>query len=111
MKSPRIDSAKLRESVRGVSCLLNVAGACLYQVSDPTVVPCHAPSEGKGAGVKSGDLWCVSGCLRCHDVLDRRVVYSLTGKHITRDEAAWYWLRGVQRQQQAWVDSGLLEVA
>lgn len=106
----RFESKKLRDSIRGMNCLLNIAQTCQYIVADPTVVPCHAPSEGKGVGIRSSDAYIVAGCHDCHSVLDRRAKYPLTGAIITEDEARFYWLRGMQRQLAHWIDKGVLVV-
>jgi hypothetical protein len=109
-KYRRIESKALRESIHGKTCLLNVSQVCKMIARDPTVVPCHAPSEGKGWGIRSSDVFACAGCFDCHTVLDRRAVYPLTGKHITDDEAAYYWLRALQRQWQLWIEEGLIFV-
>lgn len=107
----RLESKKLRDSIRGMNCLLNVAQTCQYIVGDPTVVPCHAPSEDKGWARRSNDTNIVAGCFACHSVLDRRAKYPLTNAIITEEEARFYWLRGMQRQLSHWIDRGVLVVA
>lgn len=107
----RLDSPALRASIRGMSCLLNVAGACEYLTADPTVVPCHAPSEGKGGALKSSDLFVVAGCVRCHAVLDGRAKDPLTGDYMKREEREFYWRRGMQRQWAWWYERGYIAIA
>lgn len=107
----RFESKKLRDSIRGMNCLLNVSQVCQYIAGDPTVVPCHAPSEGGGWGTKSSDAFVVAGCHDCHAVLDRRAKYPLTGEIITAEEARYYWYRGMQRQWAHWIDKGIVVVA
>ncbi len=61
---------KLTEHIaKGQSCALRFFPPC----SDETVVPCHLPDKTmRGTGMKVPDILTLPGCLRCHDVVDRR---------------------------------------
>lgn len=106
----RIESAVLRQSIRGLPCFLGVPGACFAGANNERCVPCHAPSEDKGGARKSDDVFVVSGCHGCHDVLDRRTNYPYTNEKISDEQAAWFWLRGIQRQVRYWLDHDLLSI-
>jgi hypothetical protein len=91
-------SIKLRNSARGQSCAFQIPGICN---GDPeTVVLCHAPSEVKGAGNKSPDFWAAHGCHACHEHLDQH--------RLPRVDEQFFWLRGIFRTWQRWVDRGLV---
>jgi 5-methylcytosine-specific restriction endonuclease McrA len=59
--------------------------------NDGTVVACHSNSiqDGHGTGIKAHDLPAF-GCRECHDRVDGRI-----DKHLTRDERALLFYRGV----------------
>lgn len=95
-----IISQKLRNSAKGELCTLNVVGYCLGGTE--TTVLCHAPSAMKGMGSKSPDFWAAFGCAGCHEALDMRRVD-------IRDEQ-YYWLRGILRTWQRWIDGGLVMI-
>lgn len=106
VKQRRIEVPKLRHSVKGTHCLLNVAGVCTdnYASQHETVVACHAPSEIKGAGIKSDDFCVVAGCHDCHAELDGR-----TNKmELDAETKNFYWMRGMQRQWRAWWQAGII---
>jgi len=84
-KHSPVRSRKLRESARGETCTMRLAGICTH---DPeTVVLCHlrdlAPS---GMGTKPSDLHAVYACHACHDVIDGRRKTDLTPIEIGREE-------------------------
>lgn len=94
-----IVSSKLRNSARGQRCTLQIPGVCNH---DPeTVVLCHLPSEVKGIGNKGHDYHGAFGCSACHEALDHHQLPE-------RWHEYFYWLRGLQRTQNAWVEAGLL---
>lgn len=93
-------STKLRNSARGQRCGFQIPGICC---DDPeTTVLCHAPSEMKGVGNKSPDFWAAFGCHACHDHLDQH--------RSDRVDEQFYWLRGIFRTQQIWIDTGLIKL-
>lgn len=91
-------SAKLRNSARGEACTFNIPGVCTGSVE--SVVLCHAPSEAKGMGMKSPDFWAAFGCHACHEHLDLRCVAC--------DIERFYWLRGIFRTWQRWIELRLV---
>ena len=91
-------STKLRNSARGQRCCFQIPGICC---DDPeTTVLCHAPSEMKGFGNKSPDFWAAFGCHACHSHLDQH--------HADRVDEQFYWLRGIFRTQQHWIEAGII---
>lgn len=93
-----IISTKLRQSAKGEACTFQIVDVCN---GDPeTTVLCHAPSEVSGMGSKGHDYHAAFGCSACHEALDRH--------HISKSERLYYWLRGVMRTQNIWVERGLI---
>jgi hypothetical protein len=62
---------------------------CMHcNCQDGTVVAAHANWlwYGKGKSLKAPDYYVAWLCMRCHSELDQ-------GKHMSRDEREWMWLR------------------
>lgn len=93
-KSKKIRSKQITQSANGESCTLREPG-CDWE---GTVVFCHLPSQGKGVGTKSSDLFGIYACYRCHQRLD-------AGKVDAED-----MLRGFQETLLRLVDKGLIEI-
>lgn len=90
-------SMKLRNSARNQECTFNIPGPCTGGIE--TTVLCHAPSEVKGLGNKSPDFWAAFGCYGCHVHLDEH--------RLPKVEELEYWMRGIFRTQQIWIQLGL----
>lgn len=104
-RQPRIEVPKLRKSVRGMPCLLNVAGVCNDAYPHETVVACHPPSEINGAGTKSDDFCVVAGCMDCHSELDGRTDRT----KMSAEAKDFHWRRGMQRQWRVWWQRGIVK--
>ena len=98
----RIESKKLRDSARGESCTLNIAGICTYD--DSTVVLCHLSYESHGMGRKSDDIVAAFGCHACHDAIDGRA------GHLSPEDREYYARRGMVRTWRRWIERGLVKV-
>jgi len=95
-----IISTKLRNSAKGQPCTFCIPGVCN---SDPsTTVLAHLPSEWKGAGNKSPDLFAGFSCSACHDHFDQH--------RMSREDELFYALRALERTQLIWVRLGLMVV-
>lgn len=53
-------------------------------------------------GNKSPDFWASFGCHACHVALDQH--------RLPRADASFYWLRGIFRTQQRWIEAGLIRL-
>lgn len=96
-----IVSEKLRASARGQRCMFAIPTICNH---DPeTTVLCHAPSEVKGMGSKGHDYHGAFGCSECHKILDLH--------ELPLSLARFYWLRGMMRTQDYWVEHGQIVIA
>lgn len=96
-------SKKIRNSARGESCTVNVAGVCNYDSA--TTVLAHLPDESKGMGKKADDLSACYACAACHDVLDRRRY-----DQDFEDHREWYMRRAMVRTWRRLVDLGIIKV-
>lgn len=96
-------SKKIRNSARGESCTVNVAGVCNYDSA--TTVLAHLPDESKGMGKKADDLSACYACSACHDVLDRRRY-----DQDFEDYREWYMRRAMVRTWRRLVDLGIIKV-
>lgn len=70
---PKLRSDVLMDAMRHYPCTLRLC-TFLGESCAPsnTVVGCHLDSQGRGMSTKSSDLYVVAGCMKCHDILDRR---------------------------------------
>ena len=100
-------SQKYLAGSRGAPCTLRITGVCRDERE--TVVPCHLKDRHAGRSIKASDLSVADGCLRCHDVMDRRA--PLPGGDLI-SEADWlfYALRGLQETLERRREIGLLFV-
>lgn len=90
---------ELRASAKGQACTLQISGVCCGDRD--TVVLCHAPAFGvRGTGSKGHDFFAAFGCRTCHDALDQH--------RIGREDELFYWLRGVMRTLEHWIEAGLV---
>ena len=70
---PKVRSKKLMADIQGMPCTLRIASFIgLPCAPDATCVGCHLPVFGKGVNTKTSDLYVVSGCATCHDLIDGR---------------------------------------
>lgn len=70
---PKVRSKRLMADINGMPCTLRIASFIgLPCAPDATCVGCHLPVFGKGVNTKVSDLFTVSGCQTCHDLLDGR---------------------------------------
>ncbi|PZQ99174.1 MAG: hypothetical protein DI533_00250 [Cereibacter sphaeroides] len=110
---PKVRSRALLDAAKDMPCTLRIAsflpgGKCSPQ---PTVVPCHIKSVGKGMGSKSSDLHVAAGCQACHDILDWRDKHG--AEYIADRYAAalaWQVVNAIYETQHRWVEAGLIEV-
>jgi hypothetical protein len=94
----RVESNKLRESARGQSCTLRLAG-CGFD--DGTVVLAHIACGQKGMGMKGPDMVACFACDSCHSILDKRK----RGEVTEGDQ-----LRALAETQLIWLRDGLLTI-
>lgn len=93
-------STKLRNSARGQTCTLQIAGICCYD-PDRTVL-CHIRDESKGMGNKAADWSACFGCDRCHEAIDQH--------RLPIAEERFYLLRALQRTWEIWIAKGLIHL-
>lgn len=99
----RTKTTPLRQSAKGESCTLNVAGVCNY--NSETVVLCHLPIlADHGFSTKVADYCAAYGCSACHDWIDNR-----NGVH-PYEERLYYAARGLVRTQQRMIEKRLIVV-
>lgn len=92
-------SQKLRQSAKGEQCTFQTP----YCVGGTeTTVLCHAPSHHKGMGNKGPDYFAAFGCCECHAALDN---HRMSGV-----ESQFYWLKGIHKTWDRWVERGLIVV-
>ena len=92
-------SQKLRNSAKMEECTFQTPH-CVGGTE--TTVLCHAPSATKGMGNKSPDYWAAFGCHACHSALDN---HKMSGV-----EEQFYWLRGIHRTWERWLERGLIVI-
>lgn len=106
---PKVRSRVLRNSVQNMPCELRISSFFGMQCAPAsTVVPCHAPTIGKGVGTKVSDLYAIAGCSVCHDLLDMR-----DKRGVSLAEIPEFWLqvmRASHATQARWVGAGLITV-
>ena len=108
---PKVRSEALLQAVRFMPCELRLSTFLNIPCAPQnTVVPCHIPTIGKGAGTKVSDLFVAAGCRVCHDLLDRR-------DPRIRDIEALYpaaeldqIMRAMCATQSRWIGMGLIKV-
>ena len=95
--------SKLTKAARGEECTIQIHPYC--NGNRETTVFCHAPSEEKGIGIKSPDIWGAYGCSSCHDIVDGR-----RNVDIPKDEIFRCFVRGIFRTFKRRIEQGLIEV-
>ena len=99
-----IKSKKIRDSAKGEDCTLNIPSVCNY---DPeTTVLCHFTLHDGGSARLNGELSSGYGCVRCHNVIDRREY--LDSQSAT--DLEFYMRRSMVRTLDRLFEKGLLEV-
>lgn len=102
LKQRRHESRALRDSARGQPCQVRIPGVCN---NDPaTTILAHI--NGGGMGTKVSDLFGAFCCSSCHDLVDSRVRHKI----YSGDDIELMHRQGVQRTQQYFLDSGLVEL-
>ncbi len=96
-------SKKLTDSARGEECTIQLHPYC--NQNPETTVFCHAPSEGKGVGIKSPDWWGAYGCSSCHDIVDMRKRVDVISSQEIKDAH----IRGVYRTLKIMIEKGLIK--
>lgn len=93
--------SKLRESARGVECLVRIPGACKYH-EDYSILS-HYPGSagGKGRGIKSLDVCGAICCTGCDAVIDRQVK---PPEGMTYQDCMLCWMEGHMRTLVYWSD-------
>ena len=101
--------SKITQSARGQSCTLRFPGC---KNERDTVVWCHSPfiEDGRGWGLKSPDVLGVTGCVHCHDILDRRkrLDTDIQGTEYTK-MLMEYFHRGLKRSLVKLIEKGVLK--
>ena len=93
-------SNKLRQSAKGESCTMNVAGICSY--NPETVVLAHINTEGSAMGAKTDDYSAVFACQDCHSWLDQNKG--------SEEDRLYYTCRALVRTWKRWIEMGLVKV-
>jgi len=76
-KQKRIESSRWTKAAKGQPCTFDLPNVCSYN-SEQTIF-CHAPSQGKGVGIKSDDIWGADGCFECHRLIDNLALFQQAG--------------------------------
>lgn len=93
--------SKYRDSARGQECQVRLPGIC--SGNDEETILAHL--NGGGMGMKKNDIHASFCCASCHNVLDGRVPTMYD-----RDTLELAHRQGVERTQDIWIKSGLLNV-
>lgn len=96
-------SNALRESARGESCTVQIAGVCNWLWE--TTVLAHLPDESNGMGKKSDDISVCYSCSSCHDAIDRRV-----RSWELETDREWYLRRAMVRTWRKFIEKGLITI-
>lgn len=95
-----IRSPKILAHARGKECQIRIPGVC--NRNPETTVACHLPSESKGMGIKSDDIFITFGCSACHKALDEHLV------GISAIDRMRYMFHGMQRTWKLLIEDGLI---
>lgn len=106
-KQKRIESKKWTDAARDQVCTFNLPNICSYD-TDKSVF-CHAPSEMKGVGIKSDDIWGADGCYECHLLMDNKRNFFKAG--FTEEDWLFFWLRAINRTLRNRYQRGVMKVA
>jgi len=92
-KQKRIESKRWTDAARGQECAFEFPDICSYNPEQ--TVFCHAPSEGKGMGIKSDDIWGADGCHECHRLIDNLAFFEQTG--FAKEDLYFFWQRAIHK--------------
>lgn len=95
--------SKLTKAARGQECTIQIYPYC--NGNPETTVFCHAPSEDKGIGKKSPDIWGADGCSTCHDIVDGRRSVDIPAFEIYQ-----CFVRGIYRTLKRRIEQGLIKL-
>jgi len=98
-----IKSKQVRDSARGESCTVQIAGVCNYD--DQTTILAHLPDESNGMGKKADDISACYACSCCHDAIDKRI----TSIELETDRE-WYLRRAMVRTWRRLVEKGVVSI-
>lgn len=96
--------SSLRQSAKGMACLVRIPGVCSFDES--TTVLAHIRCKNTGVGMKSHDLHGAYCCARCHDVLDGRVKQG----DFSKAELRLMHLEGMVRSQLSMLAHGYISI-
>jgi hypothetical protein len=99
-----VRSRKLLDSAEGQVCTAGFPGCTR---DSKTTVAAHANYDftGKGAGIKSSDIYSADMCQSCHDTYDGRKPSALN-----EDQKEWYFWRAFVRTLNRRIAEGLVVV-
>lgn len=97
--------SKLREFARGKSCTFRLSDSCSEDSGEDTVLA-HAPSAGKGMGMKSPDSFSGILCYHCHLLADS---YGGT-EGFSKGDVNEAWLKAIYETQEMMIVEGLMVV-
>ena len=97
--------SKLRDFAKGKPCTFRLSESCSGEWGEDTVLA-HAPSEGKGMGMKSPDSFAGILCYNCHILADS---YG-NSEGISRAEVNEAWLKAIYETQEMMIRDGLMVV-
>lgn len=103
-KYPYVRSRRLLDSSQGQLCAFGFPG-CKHDAH--TTVAAHANYDftGKGAGIKSSDVYSVDACYFCHGVYDGRAT-----SEFTDEQKQWYFWRAFVKTTNRRIEQGLIKV-
>lgn len=102
-------SKKIRQSAKGETCTLQIAGVCNH--NPDTVVYCHLPDESNGMGKKSDDVSGCYGCSECHNFLDGRLrTPELRHFSLSKGELEYYMRRAQTRTLRRLIQKGIVKI-
>lgn len=93
LKQKRIKSPRWMQAAQDQPCTFNLPYKCSF---DPaTTVFCHGPSELKGMGIKSDDIWGADGCYKCHVLMDNMNLFLKKGW--IKEDWFFFWQRAIHK--------------
>ena len=94
---------KLTRHAKGQDCTVRIYPFCNF--NPETTVFAHAPSEDKGAGIKSPDWWGAYACSTCHDIVDGRMKVD-----VPKNDIQSCFIDGVYRTMKIRIEEGVIKI-
>lgn len=103
-KANMIRSKDLRESARDMPCMIN-SPICNYDMQTTVLAHSNWGEDGKGAGMKSHDIYSTFACSDCHDWIDGR---HDTGQSLIERRDAFH--TGMKKTWLLWIRAGFIKI-